>query len=396
MEKYDDGGLRSFFIKGLILIVVAIVFLFIGGLLTLGIISVANNMPARDLLEGKISVLEEEFVPEKETEENDESDVLPGLSEERRAHTPMLMEFDQAVSEIANEVTPSVVNIRVRVSREDVFGQDVFTEGVGSGVIYSENGYIITNSHLVERAEDMLVHLHDGSEFPAELIGEDNNTDVAVLKIDARGLPAAEFTSIENVEVGAIAIAIGSPFGLEQTVTMGVVSAKGRDIAISTDTLPMVDLIQTDASINRGNSGGPLVNSAGQVIGINTLIFSPVGASAGVGFAIPSDTAVNIAQQIIMHGRAKIPFMGIEMGENPTDIVGVYIMGVMDGFPAQEAGMDEGDIIVEFDGIEIKTPYELLAQILRRNVGDEIEIQIYRDGNFLNLSLVLVEAPLEQ
>ncbi|GAH14207.1 unnamed protein product, partial [marine sediment metagenome] len=138
------------------------------------------------------------------------------------------------------------------------------------------------------------------------------------------GLKAASFTSIDSAKVGDLVIAVGSPFGLQQTVTTGVISAKGRDISVSQETLPMVNLIQTDAAINQGNSGGLLVNSAGQVIGINTLIFSPSGASAGIGFAIPSDTVVNIAEQIIKFGKARIPFIGIEMEENKTDIIGVF------------------------------------------------------------------------
>jgi len=393
MEKYDDNGLKSFFIRGLIIIAVAIIFLFVGGMFTLGIISVANNISPRDLLKGQISqgpVLEEKAPA---AEKNTAQESLPELSEKKYGEIPSLQAVDEAISEIAKKVTPSVVNIRVKVKQEDIFGNEILTEGLGSGVIYTEDGYIITNNHVAGQAEELLVKLSDGSEYPAELVGADQNTDVAVIKIDAQGLPAADFTSIENVEVGEIAIAIGSPFGLEQTVTMGVVSAKGRDIAISTDTLPMVDLIQTDAAINQGNSGGPLVNSAGQVIGINTLILSPSGTSAGVGFAIPSDTAINIAQQLIRYGRARVPFMGIEMGENPTEVIGVYISSVMKGYPAEEAGVKSGDIIVEFNGVEVKTPYELLAQILRHNVGDGIELKIYRDGGYLTLRLTLVEAP---
>ncbi len=393
MQDYEGKSFRSFFIKGLIVLMAVTAFLFIGGILTLGIVSAANNISPGELLWGGARQ-EEERVQEIPREEQIEPpDSLPGLSEESQQEVPSLMAIDQAISQIANRVTPSVANIRVRVRQEDIFGNETFADGVGSGVIFSEEGYIITNSHLVDQAVDLLVRFHDGSEHPAELVGADANTDVAVIKIDAGGLTAAEFTSIENVEVGSLAIAIGSPFGLEQTVTMGVVSAKGREIAISTDTLPMVDLIQTDASINQGNSGGPLVNSAGQVIGINTLILSPVGTSAGVGFAIPSDTAINIARQIITYGRARIPFIGIEMGENTTDIMGVYITDVMNNYPAQRAGMRSGDIIVKFDGIEVKSPYELLAQILRRNVGDEIELTVHRDGNYLNLVLELVEAP---
>ncbi len=397
MENYDDdrNGLKSFFIKGIIIIAIAIFFLLIGAMFTLGIIAVSNNISPKELLRGNLSnddKVEEKIVEEKEEIVEEE---LPGLSEEKIGEIPSLKALDKAVSQIAKEVTPSVVNIRVKVKQEDIFGNEFFSEGVGSGVIYKEDGYIITNNHVAGQAEELIVQLSDGSEYTADLIGADENTDVAVIKINAQNLKAAEFTSIENVEVGETAIAIGSPFGLDRTVTMGVVSAKGRDIGLSTDTLPMVDLIQTDAAINQGNSGGPLVNSAGQVIGINTIILSPSGTSAGIGFAIPSDTAINIAKQIIRYGKAKIPFMGIEMGNNTTDIIGVYINDVMDGYPAAKAGIKSGDIITKFDSVEVKTPYELLAQILRHNVGDKIELEIYRNSEYINLELKLVEAPEE-
>ena len=206
-------------------------------------------------------------------------------------------------------------------------------------------------------------------------------------------LEAASFISIDDIKVGELVIAVGSPFGLQQTVTTGVISAKGRDITISADTLPMVNLIQTDAAINQGNSGGPLINSTGQVIGINTLIFSPSGGSAGIGFSIPSDTAVNIAEQIINYGKARIPYIGVEMGDNETETRGVYIVNTLEGYPAQEAGIKSGDIIVEFDGAPVSTPFELFAEILKRNVGQEVDIRISRDGKYMTLALILVEAP---
>jgi S1-C subfamily serine protease len=174
---------------------------------------------------------------------------------------------------------------------------------------------------------------------------------------------------------------------------MGVISAKGRDIAVSADTLPMVNLIQTDTAINQGNSRGPLINSVGQVIGINTLIFSPSGASAGIGFAIPSDTVVNIAEQIKKYGKARIPYIGIEMGENTTDIIGVYINSVIKGYPAEKAGIKAGDVIVEMDNIKVKNPFELFAQILRHNVEDKITVKLYRNGEYLTSTLELVETP---
>ena len=403
MNKFDinnDNGIKPFFLKGCVLIIAALLVLFVGSMLTLGVISTINKVSPSDLLKGedREQQTQEEKVSEGEIEEYEqevlpgENIELPGLEEKKEGRIITLEEFSKSISEVVKEVKPSVVNIRVRVKRKDSFGEEHVEEGLGSGVIYNTNdGYIITNNHVAGEAEELLVTLSDGSQYQAKLIGGDKNTDVAVIKIDEKGLKAASFTSSDNVEVGEIAIAFGSPFGLQQTITMGIISAKGRNIAISPDILPQVDLIQTDTPINPGNSGGPLVNSSGQVVGINTLIFSPSGASAGIGFAITSDTSVNIADQIIKYGRARIPFMGIEMGENETDIAGVYVNNVIKGYSAEKAGIKKGDIIIEFDGVAVKTPYELLARILRHNVGDEVQIKIYKDGDYQTASLELVE-----
>jgi len=412
VNKYDidDRGTKSFFIRGFIIVAIALFFFVIGSLFSIWLISEINNIPVTMLLastvtgqEGEIQeeILEEgkdkkpsqEEEPIRESEPADETNP-PEFEEKLDSEILTLEGFDNAISRVVKEVGPSVVNIKVVVKQEGVYGQELLAEGLGSGVIYKEDGYVVTNNHVAGNAEELTVTLSDGTEYPAELIGADENTDVAVIKIDAQNLTPARITSIENIEVGEIAIAIGSPFGLEQSVTMGVISALGRDIAISSDTLPMVDLIQTDAAINQGNSGGPLVNSAGQVIGINTLIFSPSGTNLGIGFAIPSDTAFNIANQIIQHGRARIPFMGIEMGPNETEIIGVYIQSVMEGYPAEGAGVIEGDVVTEIDGKAIETPYQLLAQMLRHNVGDVIELSIYRGSEYLTLSLELVETPV--
>jgi len=402
MNKFDinnDNGIKPFFLKGCVLIIAVLLVLFVGSMLTLGVISTINKVSPSDLLKGESreQQTQEEKVSEGEIEEYEQEvlpgeDIeLPGLEGKKESNVITLEEFSKSISEVVKEVKPSVVNIRVRVKRKDSFGEEHVEEGLGSGVIYTNDGYIITNNHVAGEAEELLVTLSDGSQYQAKLVGGDENTDVAVIKIDEKGLKAASFTSSDNVEVGEIAIAFGSPFGLQQTITMGIISAKGRNIAISPDILPQVDLIQTDTPINPGNSGGPLVNSSGQVVGINTLIFSPSGASAGIGFAITSDTSVNIADQIIKYGRARIPFMGIEMGENETDIAGVYVNNVIKGYSAEKAGIKKGDIIVEFDGVAVKTPYELLARILRHNVGDEIQIKIYRDGDYQTASLELVE-----
>ncbi len=350
----ENNGFKSFFIRGLIIIMTAIVFLFMGGALTLGILSVTNKVSPSDLLKGNIT--------------NEEV---------------LLKNFNSAISRIVEKVTPSVVNISVTVQMQDIFGQIYEQEGIGSGVIYTEDGYIITNDHVAGDAEKLMVTLYDGSNYPAELVGADEKTDVAVIKIKANGLRAANFYSKDDIKVGDIVIAVGSPYGLDQTVTMGVISAKGRDI-----TIP-VNLIQTDAAINPGNSGGPLVNSNGEVIGINTL----AATGTSIGFAIPGNTVVNIAKQIIEYGRARIPYMGVEMAESTTDVIGVYINSVIQGYPAEKAGIKAGDVIVEMDGVKVSNPYELFAQILKHDIGDEVTVKLYRNGEYLTVTLKLVEAP---
>ncbi len=322
-----------------------------------------------------------------------ESTKLSESQESAEINTDILSAFDNAVSGVADKVKPSVVNIKVTVDQRDIFGNMQEGNGVGSGVIYSSDGYIITNNHVAGNAKELVVTLNDGTEYPARLIGTDENTDIAVIKIDATGLVPAEFTPTDNIKVGEMAIAIGSPFGLQQTVTVGVVSAIGRDVAISSDSLPMVDLIQTDAAINPGNSGGALVNSDGKVLGINSMIYSTSGSNAGIGFAIPGDTALNIAKQLIENGVAKTPFIGIEMGENITDIKGVYIQSVTSGYPADKAGIKAGDIITAFDGTAVASPLDLVSQIITRNVGDQVTVSVNRNGESVELILIIGKKP---
>jgi len=403
-EKQDKR--KSFFIKGCISIIAAAIFIVIGALFMLGTLSIVYKVSPGGLLTGNAGISArstKEDVQADNSQDDQKAELekprekidLPGLEEKIGGKEFLLEEFDNAVSRIVEEVKPMVVNIRVRAAQKNSQGDEVFAEGLGSGVIFTSDGYIITNNHVAGAADEIIVTLFDGREYPAELIAGDPNTDIAVIKIEAEGtLEAASFISIDDVKVGELVIAVGSPFGLQQTVTTGVISAKGRDITISPVTLPMVNLIQTDAAINQGNSGGPLINSSGQVIGINTLIFSPSGGSAGIGFSIPSDTAVNIAEQIINYGRARIPYIGIEMGGDiETDVVGVYIVNTLEGYPAREAGIKTGDVIVKFDGVPVSTPFEIFAEILKRNVGQEVDIRIYRDGKYLTLSLILAEAP---
>ena len=320
-------------------------------------------------------------------------DKVVEISLEKNLDNNRLNEFNKEVTGIVEKVTPSVVNIGVTVKQKDIFGNERVAEGVGSGIVYSSDGYIITNNHVAGDAFELNVTLADGTSYPARLIGKSPETDIAVIKIDAKNLEAASFASIEDQSVGDFVLAVGSPFGIQQTVTTGIISGKNRNIPATSDQSTIVDLIQTDAAINPGNSGGPLVNIHGEVIGINTLIFSPSGASAGIGFAIPSDTAINIAGQIIAYGEPRIPFIGIVMGANITKIAGVYIDSVVPDSPASKIGLKTGDIIVEFSGKASKTPFDILTQILRQNIGDNVSIKVFRDGNYTNFKLKLEQRP---
>lgn len=390
----EHESMRPFFLRGCLITIMAVVFIIAGFFLAVGLLSLVNKTPSTELLKGKINPAYENTrkQPEKPKTDNSNNEKLfSDLEEKKSSGDFSLNKLNEAITALVEDVSPSVVNIRIRIADERRLLRDA---GVGSGVIFTEDGYIITNEHVVSGADEITVRTYEGKEYSARLIGFNRDTDIAVVKIEASGLKKASFTSIKNVRVGEMVIAIGSPFAIEQTVTFGVVSAKGRDITLSGDLLPMVDLIQTDTAINPGNSGGPLINISGQVIGINNLIFSPSGASAGIGFAIPSDTVTNIAKQIVVYGKARIPYIGIEMSPSQGEIPGVLIARVLAGYPAEKAGIRPKDILVRFDGEEIKTSFELYAQMLKHNVDDEVEVEVYRGGTYLTLSLVLAESPV--
>ena len=335
----------------------------------------------------------ETVTPEKTTESNDQKsedpDNTPELAIRDFELSALLEELNLSISLLVDKVLPSVVNISVLTDIQEQSG------GIGSGIIYNSEGYIITNSHVAGNAVELIVTLYDGSNHPAELIGFSDMVDNAVIKIEVEGLVPAEFASIDDQKVGEVVIAVGSPFGIEQSVTMGIISGKGRSVPATTDTIPIVDLIQTDTAINPGNSGGPLINTRGEVIGINTLILSPTGASAGIGFSIPTDTAVNIAKQIMEYGRAVIPFIGVQMGFNMSEISGVLIDATVEDSPAEKAGLFAGDLMVKYGDKELKDPLDLLTQIIRSNCNDIVEVEIFRDGQYQTIILELLECPVD-
>jgi Do/DeqQ family serine protease len=277
-------------------------------------------------------------------------------------------------------------------------GRGGIVRGGGSGVILRPDGYILTNNHVVREASRIEVRLKSGKSFPATLVGADSATDLAMLKIDARGLPQAEFASSDKARVGQFVIAIGSPFGLDYTVTTGVLSAKGRG-GIGANEIE--DYLQTDASINPGNSGGPLVNLHGRVLGINTMI---IGRGSGIGFAIPSEIAQRVARQLIENGTVKRAWLGVSFQEITPELAahfggsfdgGALINAVVPQGPADKAGLRAGDVITAIGGQKIEEGHDLLRAVLRHGVGERLNLEVRRDDKTKKVTLVTGERPSE-
>ncbi|HEX9935452.1 MAG TPA: Do family serine endopeptidase, partial [bacterium] len=270
-------------------------------------------------------------------------------------------------------------------------------EGLGSGVIVSSDGYILTNNHVVEQADDIKVGLYDHRQFEAKLVGKDPLTEVAVIKIEATGLPVARLGNSEEMEIGEWVLAFGNPLGLNSTVTAGIVSAKGRAVGIIQDrdqeraagSYAIENFIQTDAAINPGNSGGPLVNLRGEVIGINTAIATGTGYYAGYGFAIPVNLAKKIMNDLINKGYVTRAWLGIGMKPVDENVAerynlqrpqGILIEQVMDNSPAQQAGLKVLDVILQVDGKEMNQSNEVQNYVALKNPGDVVTLTILREG----------------
>ena len=274
--------------------------------------------------------------------------------------------------------------------------------GLGSGVIVSNRGYILTNHHVVEAADDIEVGLADGSKFRAKVIGTDPETDLAVLQVDRSNLPAITFGQAESVKVGDVVLAIGNPFGVGQTVTMGIVSALGRSgLQINT----YENFIQTDAAINPGNSGGALTDSAGNLIGVNTAIYSRTGGSLGIGFAIPVSTAKHVMEQIIETGNVTRGWIGVEAQEITPELAesfrlstttGVLIAGVLKGSPADRAGMKPGDILISIDGKPVTDPTAMLNIVASLTPGRSAAAKIRREQKDVDLKVEVGKRPALQ
>ena len=266
--------------------------------------------------------------------------------------------------------------------------------GLGSGFILTGDGYVMTNAHVVEGADEVIVTLTDKREFKAKIIGADKRTDVAVVKIEATGLPAVKVGDVGRLRVGEWVMAIGSPFGLENTVTAGIVSAKQRDTG---DYLPF---IQTDVAINPGNSGGPLINMRGEVVGINSQIYSRSGGFMGISFAIPMDEAIRVSDQLRASGRVTRGRIGVQIGQVTKDIAesiglgkpqGALVSGVEAGSPAEKAGVEAGDIITRFDGKAIEKVADLPRLVGNTKPGTKSTLTVFRRGASRDLSITVAE-----
>ena len=255
--------------------------------------------------------------------------------------------------------------------------------GQGSGVIFDAEGLLLTNAHVVEGADTLRVELTDGRSVAAKVVGKDSLTDLAVVRLEGKGpWPTAALGDSDRLKVGDWAIAVGNPFGLENTVTMGIISNLNRNVAQLGISGKRLDLIQTDAAINPGNSGGPLLNAEGEVIGINTLVRS--GPGAGLGFAIPINRARNIAQQLVKTGRASHPVIGVGLASGPQ---GPVIRSVQPGAPAAAAGLKPDDVITAINGVATTSPTEVVAAIERIGVGRELTLSIRRGDTTITVSL---------
>jgi serine protease Do len=309
-------------------------------------------------------------------------------------------QFGNAIADVVEKTMPSVVVVRTearqyRVARDWFFGHmyriPERLAGQGSGVIFSKDGFVLTNNHVVDGADSVEIVLNDGTKLPARVVGMDAHTDLAVLQIEAedgRDFPAIERGDSDALRVGEFVIALGSPFSLSSSVTLGVVSQKGRSIGL----LPFEDFIQTDAAVNKGNSGGPLLDVDGRLVGINTVI-QTAGMSEGnigISFAVPVNLAMNVAESIMRTGRWERPWIGILMRETEE---GVRVMEVVPNSPAGRGGLVAGDVIRAVDGRLMETIRDVQQTIFKRAIGDAAALTVVRDGEDVALALTTEAMP---
>jgi serine protease DegQ len=336
------------------------------------------------------------------------------------ANAPASAAREASYHDAVRRAMPSVVNIftskEVRTQRHPLLNDPVFrrffgdqlpdeaqrASSLGSGVIVSASGYVLTNHHVVEAADEIEVALADGKKLLAKVVGNDPETDLAVLRVNADNLPAISFGSAENLRVGDVVLAIGNPFGVGQTVTGGIVSALGRTgLGINT----FENFIQTDAAINPGNSGGALIDAAGNLVGINTAIFSRSGGSMGIGFAIPVSTAKMVLDQIVKTGTVTRGWIGVEVQEITPPIAesfklgdtrGALIAGVLRGGPADKAGVKPGDVLVEVEGKPVADPTSMLNLIAALAPGRPATVRVRRQGQDVDATITVGRRPKPQ
>ncbi|MCP4229591.1 MAG: Do family serine endopeptidase [bacterium] len=350
--------------------------------------------------------------------------LLPSVQAEPDADDlTTLKEIGSGFSTIAAEVSPSIVSVRVSKTVsghsfgghpfeffggpfEDFFGdngggggEEFVQEGAGSGVIVSTDGYILTNNHVVEGASEITIYTLDEQEYEATIVGTDPRTDLAVIKVEADGLPAAKLGDSDTIAVGEWVLAIGNPFQLSHTVTAGIVSAKGR---ANVGVADYEDFIQTDAAINPGNSGGALVNLNGEVIGINTAIATTTMSYSGIGFAIPINMAESIMDELIAEGRITRGWLGVYIQPVTDDLKdqfdlpdrsGALVSEVMDDSPAEKAGMKRGDVIVSIGDEKIEDTNHLRITTAEKKVGSKVKVKVIRDGKEKTLTVKIGEMP---
>jgi len=323
----------------------------------------------------------------------------------------------ESFAPMIRRVLPAVVNIRItqtvtspddpfaflprelqRQFRERFHSRREKTQGAGAGFIIDPSGYIVTNNHVVGNADQITVDLADGRELPARIVGTDELTDIAVIRVRADGpLPSVGWGESRSVEVGDWVIAAGNPFGLGGSISAGIVSARGRDIGEG----PFDDFIQIDAPINPGNSGGPVFNEQGQVIGIDTAIASPTGASVGIGFAIPSEIASRIVAELREHGHVERGWLGVSLqdlteGENPHSQAGVLVAVVQRNGPAMRGGLRPGDVVTAVDGRPVDSARGLIRQVAQSRPGSAVRLTLRRQGREMELDITVGRRPSGQ
>lgn len=346
-------------------------------------------------------------------DESSENSILPIINQSDSNYETTTVSYEDMGPSVAEKVLPSVVGIEVHYTVNSVFGGTGSATGSGSGIIISSDGYILTNNHVVSNtdssnsnafyqvseANSVKVYLYGDNQtaYDAKIIGTDAETDLAIIKIEKDGLPAAELGNSDELKIGEWVMAIGNPLGLSSSISTGVVSAVNREVTDS-DGIEYT-LIQTDAAINEGNSGGALVNSKGQVIGINFMKISSVGVE-GISFAIPITPAIDVSNELIQYNKVRRPYLGIT-GSTVTEqiskmynlAIGVYVQSVDTFAKAGTSGLKGGDVITQIDGKEIKTMDELTEYIKSKNIGDTVTLKINRSGEELEIKCELSEQP---